>query len=207
MRKYCATMMLGNRWQGRWCVVDSTKLRYWSAKNQSGSRQLAPDGGEGKEGVNYEYSVPSASYDLRCVEKIRIVGEEEDHEFIIEFNEGSGVAELEEEGKEDREKGEWSTLRLRGPNRAVFELWVEEISHRVFTIALMTALLRARKIVQKKVDDEKRKKEEKEMEEKIRKKMEEERKQREEVSSGNTHCFGILFFLLFIIIIFSFLFF
>ena len=66
-------------------------------------------------------------------------------------------------------------------NRAVYELWVDEISHRVHTIALVTALLCARRIVQKKVDEEKRIEEEKELEEKRRLQMEQERKQREEV--------------------------
>ena len=66
-------------------------------------------------------------------------------------------------------------------NRAIYELWVDEISHRVHTIALVTALLCARRIVQKKVDEEKRMKEEKELEEKRRIQREQARKQREEV--------------------------
>ena len=129
--------MLGSKWQERWCVVDATKLRYWTGKDQSKEqtgRQSTTEGGggAGKEGASCEYMSPSATYDLRCVEKVSLVtvkdGEKDNHEFVIKYNNGLGMKaegtggeeSVEERGGENGENGEsasWSELRLRGPVR------------------------------------------------------------------------------------------
>ena len=104
--------------------MDATKLRYWTAKEQSGRQD-----GAGKVGASCEYTSPSATYDLRCVEQVSLVtvkeGGKDKHEFVVKYNQGLGMKTGEESegergrerGGENRESASWSELRLRGPVR------------------------------------------------------------------------------------------
>ena len=162
--------------------------------------------GQNDSGVlKCEYSIPSKTFDMRCVETIEVINDtsekkrlfpEAENEFVIKFNTGSPNNPYLADGKKknhekkfqtssasaentisttatalasrgtpmdemDEMDESWTIMRLRGPNQAITRLWVNEISHRVWTIAIIAALIKARKILTAK---EKKENEEKEIE-------------------------------------------
>ena len=166
LSKFCSNFRMGNQWQSRWWTIDSTKLRMWD-DNQFSSKKV--------KGVPNTYYKPNRTYDLRCVETIHIVEEEEEeddeeedkkegkaaelekirkeknYEFVITMNKGKGYNSETKTNfgnpNEEDHHTEWDIVRLRAPNRAIYETWFTEIAHRVYSIALISAILKARHIL------------------------------------------------------------